>query len=320
MRSKWVLPLFACLGLSLTISGQGVQAVQVKSITLPVVFGSMSPVGNWSGSAIIQVENPRSAAPIIRAFDRNGQKIGEFTLAIPGANLIKVHSGQFVRGSDGSFALAGHVYTADSRGTSFVAWISAGGTHQTVIRLSPYLVYSIAIAPDGTIWTVGGVEAASQRDYDLLRRFDRTGKLLGSMIPNGSLKITDTKRFVDAASESSLASSSTNVAWYSEAAGIYVLFALDGSEIARIATPNLGEKMTVHGLALCDDGRAYSGAKLRAPLDPTNALGVVQITGNSAPVFTSLGHSVLYGCDGSSLVAYSGQSSFAWYDLPMASR
>jgi hypothetical protein len=45
MRSKWVLPLFACLGLSLTISGQGVQAVQVKSITLPVVFGSMSPVG-----------------------------------------------------------------------------------------------------------------------------------------------------------------------------------------------------------------------------------------------------------------------------------
>jgi hypothetical protein len=93
MRSKWVLPLFACLGLSLTISGQGVQAVQVKSITLPVVFGSMSPVGNWSGSAIIQVENPRSAAPIIRAFDRNGQKIGEFTLAIPGANLIRCIAG-----------------------------------------------------------------------------------------------------------------------------------------------------------------------------------------------------------------------------------
>jgi hypothetical protein len=155
MLNKWVFLGIANLGLPLIASGQAAQAVQMRSVNVPFVFGSASPVGNWSGGAIIQVENSRSSAPVVQAFDRDGQKIAEFTLTIPGASLIQVHSGQFVRGADGSFAVAGHAYTTDSRGTAFAAWISADGSRQTVIRMSPYLVSSIAMAPDGAIVNTG---------------------------------------------------------------------------------------------------------------------------------------------------------------------
>lgn len=315
MLKKWAF-LVVNLWVSVAVLGQSTQAIQEKSIVVPVVLGNGTPVGVWSGGAIVLVENSRSSAPIVRAFDRNGQKVAELKLVIPGASLIKVHSGQFARGFDGSFAIAGHAYTTDSRGTSFVAWISADGTNQTIVRMSPYLVYSIAIAPDGTIWTVGGTETDSLASYDLVRRFDRTGKLLGSMIPNGSLKITDTKRFADAASNSFLASSTSNIAWYSEAAQIYILFGLDGSEIARTQTASPGVKMTLHGLALCDDGRAYIGSQLYALPGDGTGVGVIPVTpAGGVPAFIPFGHATLYGCDGSSLVAHEGHSSFSWYGL-----
>lgn len=308
--------LTACAGLSLAALGQTLHSIQERSTNIPLALGSGMPVGVWSGGAIVFVENSRSAAPVVVAFDRNGQKAAEFTLAIPGASLIKVHSGQFTRGSDGSFAIAGHAYTTDSRGTSFVAWVSADGTHQTVIRMTPYLVYSIAMASDGTIWTAGGIETPSQSSYDLVRRFDRDGKLLGSMIPSGSLNVTDIKRFVDPASNSFLAASATNVAWYSEAAQVYILFGPDGSEISRIATSSPAAKMTLHGLALCDNGKAYIGAQLHSFVPDGNGAGAIPImTDGSAPPFIPLGHATLYGCDGSSLVAHNGHSSFAWYHI-----
>lgn len=315
MSSKWVLFRFASV-FSLTIWGQNLQPIQTRAINLPFTFGNTTPLGNWSGGAIITVENSRSSAPIVRAFDREGHKIAEFTLSIPGASLIKIHSGQFVRGFDGSFAIAGHAYTTDSRGASFVAWVSADGKYQSVIRMSPYLVYSIAMAADGTIWTVGGIETKQTSDYDLVRRFDRSGKLLSSIIPQSSLNVMDTKRFVDPASNSYLASSATNVAWYSEAAQIYILFGLDGAEIARITTVTPDGNMLVHGLALCDDGRAFIGAQIHGtPSGEATKTGVLSINAGGLLSFTSFGQATLYGCDGSSLVAQGTKSTFFWYGL-----
>ncbi len=316
-ESRKILPLVLWLLLVPSMLAQNAQVTQEKSMTVPLAVNGM-PVGVWSGSAVVLVENSRSAAPIVRAFDKSGREVAEFALTIPGSSLIKVHSGQFVRGFDGSFAIAGHVYTNDARGTSFVAWISADGSRQTVVRLSPYLVYTIAMASDGTIWTAGGVETPSESSYDLIRRFDRNGKLLGSMISSASLKTTDAKRFVDPASNSFLAASSTNIGWYSEAAQLFVVFALDGSEIYRVATATPAVKMMLHGLAMCANGKAYIGAKLGGSLSrDANSLGVIPVTPSSGgvPPFISLGHAVLYGCDGSSLVAYNGESSFAWYNV-----
>ena len=41
------------------------------------------------------------------------------------------------------------------RGASFIARISADGKQQTATQVSPYAVYALTIAADGTIWTAG---------------------------------------------------------------------------------------------------------------------------------------------------------------------
>ena len=156
---------------------------------------------------MVLVSSARSGAPVFRAFDRGGQQIAQLTFTLPGVSLINISSGRFARGFDGSFAIAGSAYSADSRGTAFLAWVSADGKRQTVVRTPPFIADAVTMAYDGTIW-VAGFEHGKMHsgDYDVVRRFDRSGKLLGSMIPRSSLPIVDHKRFAEPAVYSYLAS------------------------------------------------------------------------------------------------------------------
>lgn len=220
--SKIPVIYFLFAALQMAAQGQAVALKQTRSANGPME-GNGQPVGNWSGGSLVLVSDARSSAPVFRAFDRNGQQIGELTFTLPGASLINIYSGVFARGFDGSFAISGSAYTADSRGTAFLAWVSAGGRRQTVIRTPPFIADAVTMAHDGTIWAAGFEHGKMHSgDYDVIRRFDRSGKLIGSAIPRSSLPVVDHKRFVEPAVYSYLASSRDRVGWYSEAAGIYI--------------------------------------------------------------------------------------------------
>lgn len=254
--------------------------------------------GTWSGGALMFVESAKSASPVFRTFDSHGQELRSFTLSIPGASLINVYSGRFARGIDGSIAVAGSALTSESRGAAFLAWIAADHERQTVVRVSPFIPNAVTIASDGTIWAAG-TEVGSRASYPLIRRFDRQGRLLGSFVQSDSLTVSDQERFTSPADHSYLASSRDQVGWFSEAAGIYVSFANDGTESRRLRVrppPNT----PVYGLALCDDGNAFVGLQM---LDSDRNWGVVSldVVGNSSLVRSDQ-RGYLLGCDGTTLV------------------
>src|SRR5713101_131721 len=135
----------------------------------------------WSGGALVFVQDRFSDAPIFRILDRNGAQLSEFRFSIPGAVLINIYDNSVARGSDGALAIVGTAYSDDSRGSMFVAWVSPDGQQQTIIRTNPFFPEAVTLASDGTIWIAG----QEGRDYSrpLIRRYDKTGKLLGSFIP-----------------------------------------------------------------------------------------------------------------------------------------
>ena len=298
----------------LPMAGQTVTLTQTRSVNGPMEV-SGEPVGNWSGGSLVLVSDASSAAPVFRAFDRNGQQIGELTFTLPGSSLINIYSGVFARGFDGSFAISGSAYTADSRGTVFLAWVSADGKKQTVIGTSPFVADAVTMAHDGTIWVAGFEhEKMHGGDYDVIRRFDRSGKLIGSMIPRSSLPVMDHKRFAEPAVYSYLASSQDRVGWYSEAAGIYIAFALNGTELERVPV-KVNAGMGVYNLAQCDDGAAFVGARVYGGPNRAPAWGILAID-PAAKKTTFLPWSkrpgIFYGCDRDSVVAGTGPGVLAW--------
>lgn len=274
-----------------------------------------TPAGNWSGGALLQVEASRSASPVLRAFDRRGREISKVTLTIPDASSINVYSGRFARGFDGSVAVAGSAYTKNSRGMSFIAWVSPDSARQTVIRVSPFVAHALTIAADGSIWAAGfDNDRAYRADSHVIRRFDRTGRLIGSATPRSTLKITDAARFTDPTQYSYLASSKDRVGWFSEAAGVYIAFSLNGDELSRVTVPPASSGH-VHGLALCDDGRAFTGIDIYESPRKKTGWGVAEIDSIRGELrLMPWGHTggPLYGCDGTELVAQTNGAGVSW--------
>jgi hypothetical protein len=284
----------------------GTQLAQSAVASIPPVKGTTP--GTWSGGALLLVESAKSAAPSFRTIDSRGREIDTFTFSLPGAGLVNVYSDRFARGFDGSLAVVGSAFSNDSQGIAFLAWVSPGRQEQTVVRLSPFLPRAVTVAPDGVIWTVG-VEPGDNSDYPIIRRFDRTGKLLGTAVPKGSLKVADTGRFTDPTDYSYMASAKDRVGWYSEAAGVFISFALDGGELSRSPIPPPPDSR-IHGLAMCEDGRAFLGVQLFDLSRNWGALAI-DITGRTTLIRSDQkGH--LLGCDGTSLVVQTNASSVAW--------
>jgi len=285
------------------------------TVDIPFNYGRSS-VGRWSGGALLVVENAHSAAPIVRVFDRSGNVISNITFTIPGASLIHIYFGNSARGSDGTIAVGGSAYTNDSRGGTFVAWISSDGLQQRVFRVSPFAPYGVTVAADGTIWAAGrelidGEEVAPH--HHIIRRFDKTGKMLSSMIPKSSLKIYDATH---PAQKSYLVSSRDRIGWYSQSSREYIEFALDGTVLDRVKTAVIGENKLVGGVALCDNGGLFVSAIL-----PSNSgaggweiLALDRQRGEWLSIPRSEKWGVVYGCDGTNLVSTTNWSAMTWLE------
>ncbi len=276
------------------------------------------PVGVWSGGALIVVDDPRSAAPVVRAFDRSGRPVTQLRFTIPGADLIAIRSGQFSRGLDGSLAVAGSAYTSDSRAASFLAWISSDGRQQIVVRVDPFAPYVVAVASDGTIWAAGRELVDGQElhpGHHIVRRYDKTGKMLGSWIPRSSLNVNP--GFTHPVVYSHLVSSKDRVGWYSEASQTYVEFALDGTVLGRFDTAKPGEGTTQPGVALCDDGGLFRSVAFHHDSTGAKRWGIFSLD-RQRGVWTFLPGSgkwgMLYGCEGGSLASTTSGRTITWLE------
>jgi hypothetical protein len=288
----------------------------LKSVEIPFDF-SFKPIAVWSGGALLAIDYARSAAPVVSTFDRNGESILRFTFLLPDVNHMQIRTGGFARGIDGSLALIGSAYDRDSHFT-FLAWVSSNREFRRVIRLAPFYPESVTVAYDGTVW-VAGREMVAGREvnpaHQILRRYDRTGKLLSSFLSRSDVGMAEPQSW-HPAEKSRLFSSRDRVGWYSEVSNTYLDFLPDGSGLRRFPAATPDPRSFVHGFALCDNGNAFVSAQLHNEKGAVSGWKVFALDrqrGEWDPVPRAGRWGVLYGCDGASLVAQlNGGSTISW--------
>lgn len=279
-----------------------------RAIPMPfnLVHGNFA---EWTAGNLIAVEDRWSASPTLITFDRDGNQISRFSFTIPGAGLINLYDNSVAAGKDGALAVVGTVYSNDSRGAAFVAWVSPDRRHQTLIRLTSFFPESVAMTSDGTIWVSGyqkgtpPIEHAYNR-HQLVLRYDRSGKLLGSIAP--LLNIPDST--VAGRPPSILVSWGDGVGWYYRREQAYVEFSLDGSVVHRFKGP---EHHGVFTLAACNNGSVFAASK-----NGTNwgifSLNREQGAWTFTPRQEKWGD--LLGCDGTRLVSITDFSKISWLE------
>jgi hypothetical protein len=224
--------------------------VGTTALAIPPGRG-LEPFGVWSGDALVTVEGFSSPAPVIQIYDRSGSKIQRIVVQVPESQWTILTNGGFTRSQDGWVALAGVAHGKDNKAATFLAVISPDASKQVLVRTDSYVPSAVVFSSDGTIWTAGKTLDAT--DYPIIRRFDKSGTLLGTALWRSRFPRPDIF-----GGESYLVASGDRVGWFSPGARAYVEFSPDGTEIASY-------KHTLaqaEGVALCDDNSVWVSEEL----------------------------------------------------------
>jgi hypothetical protein len=272
----------------------------------------------WSGGEFLLVEDRHSSFPTIHILDPKGAEISTFTFSIPGAGPINLWDNSVARGSDGSLALIGTTYFNDSTGVMFVAWVSPDGKEQTIIRTTPFYPRAVTVASDGTIWVAGDVHKGKPEkpDYsqELIRRYDKTGKLLGSFIAWSSLGTNPRIIAPTPVIYSVLLSLKDRVGWYSPASETYIEFSLEGSVISRFLTAPHSQEDVIT-VALCEGGGLFASTKIvRGEERNWGIFTLNRQRGDWTLVPRNEQWGMLFGCDGTRIASSTDSSTVSWLE------
>ncbi len=145
----------------------------------------------WSHSAFVYALMAGGLSPTFYTLDREGKFVSSATPQIPDVTGVSLLDSD--RATDGSIVYSGWSASAYGEVQPFLIYLSPEGQTTHIIPTAPYWPYMLAIAPDGTVWTIGEeMINHDPKDPELntgagvLRHFDRTGKLIASGIPKSS--------------------------------------------------------------------------------------------------------------------------------------
>jgi hypothetical protein len=281
---------------------------KVRTVTLfPPLNTGVNIVGTWSGNSLLEVEGEQSAAPVLRIYDQTGTQVQRVTVQIPGAAQLSILNNLFARSADGYLAVSGGAY-GDDRGTCFLAVISPDGANQTVVSTYPYVPLALTFAADGTIWTAGfekddaGNDKGPGDGYFVIRRFDKTGKVLGGAVPR-----TVFPGRLAPVMGSYLVASKNRVGWFSPLAKQYREFSLDGTEMATY--PVSVSSHDLAGVALCDDNNVWVSVKSAPTSSVLASLDRAHGTWSSGKTQPFV---YVYGCSGTNLATSSNWDDLDW--------
>jgi len=123
------------------------------------------------------------------------------------------------------------------------------------LTTSPFAAGHVVFAADGTLWALGRVHSANYDDepeYDCLRHYDTTGKLIGSALPRSSFA----PGRIGPASESLLTASADRIGVVSLTSQEYAeISPTTGEVLGHWKVPNLSRKST--GAALLKGNELY---------------------------------------------------------------
>ena|ERR1700683_2767580 len=189
-------------------------------------------------------------------------------------------------------------------------------SQQTIISTSPFFPAAVTVASDGTIWVAGHQtkEPSEERDYSqhLIRRYDKTGKLLGSFIPWSAFG-TEPLKLPFASSV--LLSLQDRVLWYSPRSPTYTEFSLDGSVINQFnSAPHPEHDIT--RVTACEDGSVFASTLIRSAGRQTQ-WGIFRLDrqrGDWSLIPRNEKWGNLLGCDGRRLATTTDLNTITWLE------
>ncbi len=169
----------------------------------------------WSHGAYLFMDEVGGQPPAFYTLDRNGTWTDTAHFQNPEPTQFAVFS--YDREADGTIVFSGQTEAAPRVVSPFLAWTSADGQTQRMMRTEPYFPYRVSVAPDGTIWTLGYEmvnldlrDPAVNKEAHVLRHFDRAGNLIGSAFPQSQFDRDQRFRLTDGF----FAASQDRLGWY----------------------------------------------------------------------------------------------------------
>ncbi len=304
MWSKYCNRQVICLS-ALAMAAAPLLIAQVQGLAVPLEepLGG-KPTPKWEAGSLIGVESSASSAIEFRLYDKSGRRTSTIPFAIPDATYISLRN--WTRSDDGTIALCGSATDHAGRSAGFIAWIDGATSQTQIVRTSPYQVSALALAADGSIWTAGAVHVTSKEsppaDLGLFRQFDRSGKLLRSIVPQAGKE--DAVAMASRMNVFAVLKDST-VLWYSAAQKQLISVSKEGAvnRITDLALP--ADQTLITGFGISADGVLYASARGRETWSTLR----LNAGGDSwVPVHQAQGDSgmrQIYGVDGQALVASS---------------
>lgn len=263
---------------------------------IQTAYGAFRYIPRSENGRTVGFETNDTAAPVLFAAGGDG-RTHKISFALPETRLINLVD--ISASPEGHIAVVGGAYSNDGKGMTFLARIEAGGERQVVTNTWPYCPVTVSFAPDGTLWTIGHLKDEANTKvtaYHVLRRFDLSGRMVGSTVVAGKVQILDATSF--------LRMSRDRVGWFTRE-NEYIEFRLDGSESARYAGPVAAiDDARVDGLAISDHNDVFVSLWKKNQreylfLDRTNRTWVPASVSETVK-------GVIYGFDGTTLVTNGG--------------
>ena len=183
--------IIASLALCAVTSGQSIpslsQPQKQVAFSNPEPKGSVSPFFNHGYLIQFKQSNEIEGQPNIYLYNSSGQL--EHQDAIWPANGVKLFLASVDVGASKQLAFSGESTRGDGTKEAFVAIADLDGKNAKYFGTAKYLATQVAVANDGSVWTIGGEYASSENwpkrwdNYDLLRHYGSDGTFLESFLP-----------------------------------------------------------------------------------------------------------------------------------------
>jgi hypothetical protein len=257
-------------------------------------------------------------APSFFTLDREGRFVSSVTADLPAAAHVGFHDSD--RASDGSIVFSGAAWSSEAQVASFIVWISPHGKTARIVSTSPYFAYSLAIAPDGSVWTLGlelvdhrAVHPSLNPADGVLRNYDSSGKVIGTFWPQSGFTSRDNLLRL---TKGELRATSDRLFWYSystKGEGALREIRLADMSITDFAAPTSDSNGPIYGFAVTNSNDVAVSVPDRKAQDiPTYCLDRATATWAvlHAPGFNNKKGSPIspyvVGSDGSKLVFRTG--------------
>lgn len=294
-----------------------------------VVFGQepfsvSTVVPNWDKNYLITQESEVSSSkvPNVRLFDANGAMVRQASVWLPGSVKVGLIDSAVTR--DGRIVASGVAIKEDGTRAYFIAQTDLKGTVTNVVQTNPFHPQNICAAPDGTVWSFGGVstESSAQAEGEaLLRQFHFNKGLVKSHLSKSSFETSIRPAYRLGKGAVYLRCFADGLVIYSEVANEFIELNFGTGEVRRFEVAATPLRVTMDGFAVTDEGEVFGlfsdqGAKLpkRALFHLVREKSAKKISwegvevGSTAPQIDRL-----LGSDGKSLVYMNANEGFAFF-------